>query len=229
VQIIDPIHIDLNPERIARRLHLKREPERRRLASLLVKARQLIAARAVFRPAYVVSRSESGVVVEDQLLRSTVVRRQLEGIERIFPYVITIGQQMENEGRSLPMLEQFFFDGIANAALAAARGALQARLQERYGLDGLSSLAPGSLPNWPLEEQRRIFALLGPGPQEVGVRLTENCLMVPAKSISGFFYPSRVPFFSCQLCPRPRCPGRKAAYDEHLAKQYADRPPEEGR
>ena len=25
---------------------------------------------------------------------------------------------------------------------------------------------------------------------------------------------------SCQLCPRDKCPGRKAAYDNNLAKEY---------
>ena len=45
-------------------------------------------------------------------------------------------------------------------------------------------------------------------------------LMLPRKSVSGIYFPSEVSFFSCQLCPRDRCDGRKAPYDETLAKQY---------
>jgi hypothetical protein len=45
-------------------------------------------------------------------------------------------------------------------------------------------------------------------------------LMIPRKSISGICFPTEVTFLSCQLCPRKRCPSRKAAYDEKIKKKY---------
>jgi hypothetical protein len=50
----------------------------------------------------------------------------------------------------------------------------------------------------------------------VGVRLTDSCLMMPTKSVSGIRFPTETSFESCQLCPRDDCPGRRAPYDSGL-------------
>jgi hypothetical protein len=72
------------------------------------------------------------------------------------------------------------------------------------------------LTNWPLSEQGALFALLGDPHEAIGVRLTDSYLMVPTKSVSGIRFPTEQSFESCQLCPRERCPGRKAPYDSGL-------------
>jgi len=46
--------------------------------------------------------------------------------------------------------------------------------------------------------------------------------MIPAKSISGIYFPTEVPFFSCQLCDRKDCPGRKAVYDPKIAAEFGE-------
>ena len=81
-------------------------------------------------------------------------------------------------------------------------------------------MSPGSLEDWPIQEQLPLFALLGEAPAAIGVRLTESLLMLPGKSVSGIFFPSASTFFSCRLCPRERCEGRKARYDETAAREY---------
>jgi hypothetical protein len=76
------------------------------------------------------------------------------------------------------------------------------------------------LPDWPIEEQRPLFQLLGDVPAAIGVRLTESLLMLPAKSVSGIYFPTETSFFSYQLCPRKRCDSRKARYNLKLALEY---------
>jgi hypothetical protein len=77
-------------------------------------------------------------------------------------------------------------------------------------------MSPGSLGEWPLSQQRPLFASLGDVAGAIGVRLSESLLMVPAKSVSGVCFPTEESFESCQLCPREDCPGRRAPYDETL-------------
>ena len=67
-----------------------------------------------------------------------------------------------------------------------------------------------------------LFALFGDGQTPIGVSLTSSCLMIPAKSISGIYFPTEVPFFSCQLCDRKDCPGRKAVYDPKVAAEFGE-------
>jgi hypothetical protein len=75
---------------------------------------------------------------------------------------------------------------------------------------------PGSLPDWPLSEQRPLFTLLGENPGTIGVELMDSFLMTPVKSVSGMWFPTEERFESCQLCQRHNCPGRRAQFDAGL-------------
>ena len=118
------------------------------------------------------------------------------------------------------LVAKYYLDVIGNVALTCARKYFKKSLQETYALEGMSCMSPGSLADWPIEEQRLLFSLFGNGQTPIGVTLNSSCLMIPAKSISGIYFPTEVPFFSCQLCDRKDCPGRKAAYDPKLEAQF---------
>jgi hypothetical protein len=79
-------------------------------------------------------------------------------------------------------------------------------------------MSPGSLEDWPISEQPKLFSLFGDTERSVGVKLTDSLLMIPRKSISGILFPSEEGFVSCRLCPRENCPSRKALYDREAGK-----------
>ena len=86
-----------------------------------------------------------------------------------------------------------------------------------YADKDVSSMAPGSLDaEWPITEQTPLFSLLGDAAQKVGVELTESCLMVPAKSISGIYFSADKHFESCSMCTRENCPNRRAKYNKDM-------------
>jgi len=121
---------------------------------------------------------------------------------------------------SSDLLENFYLDTIGNVALTSARKQLKRHRESQFALEKISSMAPGSLADWPIEEQAPLFKLLGDVETSIGVTLTDSLLMLPAKSISGIYFPTEVSFFSCQLCPRERCESRKAKYSPRLAEDY---------
>ena len=94
--------------------------------------------------------------------------------------------------------------------------ALGHHLSTCYDLGRTATMAPGSLADWPIREQRPLFRILGDPLTAVGVELTDSFLMIPNKSVSGIRFPTEERFESCQLCPREGCPGRRAAYDPDL-------------
>jgi len=118
------------------------------------------------------------------------------------------------------VLDKYFLDLIGNAAVVIAREYLKKRLSTLYALESLSYMGPGQLKDWPLEEQRSLFGLLGDVQRAIGVTLSDSLLMIPRKSLSGIYFPTEIPFMACQVCPRERCPSRKARYDEKLAREY---------
>ena len=184
-------------------------------------AMTLIEPRALYDIHYIEEKLEDAVIVDGRRLTSRVLRKNLGQVERIFPFVITLGSKLgEKQTASSDLLENFYLDTIGNVALNSARKKLKRHLESKFAIGKISSMAPGSLADWPIEEQAPLFKLLGDVDASIGVKLTDSMLMLPAKSISGIFFPTEVSFISCQLCPRARCESRKAKYDEKLAGEY---------
>lgn len=98
---------------------------------------------------------------------------------------------------------------------------LRNAIVEGHRLGGTSTMAPGSLGDWPIQQQKPLFQLLGDTEAMIGVRLTESFLMLPSKSVSGIWFPTQTRFESCQLCPGQRCPNRRAPHAPELfEKRY---------
>jgi hypothetical protein len=221
MEIIDDIPVRLPLGEIRRQLHLDKDKRWEEVQKLIEAAKTHIAPKAAFKTSYINQKLEDAVDIAGVRFTSRVLRKNLEEVERVFPYVITIGDKLKEKGsQSKDLIKEYYFDVIGNIALSATRKFLEKQLQSRYGLDGMSFMSPGSLSDWPIEEQKPLFSLFGEEATPVGVKLTQHLLMLPAKSISGIYFPAEVSFFSCQLCPRDKCPGRKAAYDNNLAKAY---------
>ena len=189
--------------------------------TLIEESQSLISARAAYKVCYIEANLEDAIVIDGIHLKSRVLRKNLSNVERVFPYVVTIGDKLEKEARSCDdLLKQYYLDTIGNVALVIARKYLKDKLRSRYALDGMSYISPGSLKDWAIEEQRALFSILGDVEASIGVRLNETLVMIPSKSLSGIYFPTEIPFYSCQLCPRKDCPARKASYDEKLAREY---------
>jgi hypothetical protein len=219
-ELLDPIPVRVDPGVIKKSVPLP-EGEEKRLHSLIAAAQSVFSAKAVYRVCYVDARAEDSVSIGGVLFKSRVLRKHLDNIERVFPYVVTIGAGVEELGKaSGDALEKYYLDVIGNAAVVNAREHLKKRLSTRYALQGLSYLGPGQLKDWPLEEQKPLFSLLGDVRSAVGVTLNDSLLMIPRKSLSGIYFPTEIPFMACQLCPKEGCPSRKAKFSEELAREY---------
>jgi hypothetical protein len=220
MEILNPIAVQVDLGAIKKSAHVP-EGEEHRLQSLISAAHSVMTAKAVYKVSYIDAKAEDSVIIGGVLFKSKVLRKHLDKVERVFPYVVTIGKEVEDlEKTSGDALEKYYLDLIGNAAVVKARDHLKSRLANRYGLGGLSYLGPGQLKDWPLEEQSPLFSLLGDVESAVGVTLSESLLMIPRKSLSGIYFPTEIPFMACQLCPKENCPSRKARYDEKLAREY---------
>jgi len=150
---------------------------------------------------------------------SKVLRANLEEVERVFPYVATCGRELDSAPTSDgDVFRQFCWDAIKEMALHVALSHLVDHLKEVHELESLSSMNPGSgdLEVWPIEQQKELFAFFGDVEDRIGVALTDSCLMIPNKSVSGLFFSSEHGFESCQLCHREDCQRRRSPFDPHL-------------
>jgi len=135
----------------------------------------------------------------------------LDKAEKVFPFVATCGAELEAWSLDIRnVMYAFWAEGIMFMALCCAVHSLEASLRAATGKGALSSINPGSLPEWPLPEQENIFSLLDETAAAVGVRLMENMSMRPLKSISGIYFVSEKNFCNCELCPKGSCIMRRA-------------------
>jgi hypothetical protein len=160
------------------------------------------------------------VIVEGVRFESRVMAVNLEAAHRVFPFVVSCGRELEDWSATFTdPVERFLADALMGQGLAAAIAALSRDVEERFRPGPLSMMNPGSLADWPLPEQKKLFRIFGDAAQALGVKLLDSCFMSPRLTISGIAFPSAADFQSCQLCPREKCPGRRAPYEMGLMEK----------
>jgi len=90
------------------------------------------------------------------------------------------------------------------------------RIAAAHALEKTAFMTPGDLDDWPIQEQKPLFAILGDIESAIGVRLMDSCMMDPRQSGSGILFPTEIDFQTCMLCLQKRCSKRRAAYDPDL-------------
>lgn len=221
MKILEDIRVNLDPKKIGEKLLVQKTGNWGQFQELFEAARTVITPKATYGIRYIGEKLEDAVIIDGICFRSRVLRKNLEMVGRVFPYVVTIGPGLEEKAdASQDLLEKYYLDTIGNIALNKARKYLEDELEARFAIEGLSLMSPGSLKDWPIEEQRSLFSLLEGGENAIGVKLNDSLLMIPRKSVSGIYFPTKTSFYNCQLCPRKHCEGRKAAYNEEVARKY---------
>jgi hypothetical protein len=223
--ILDPLEYRIDRPSLLAELRLKEGSGHAKMVEGLIREAEAIAhPRAICRMAFIESRGDRHVVAEGLRFESRILKVNLENLHRFFAFAVTSGRELEAWANArTDLLERFWTDAINQAVLTSACLFLNRHLQERYGLEKTAHMSPGSLPDWPLEEQRALFDLLGDNRKIIGIELTESLLMVPVKSLSGIIFTNEDGFASCRLCPRKGCPGRRAPFDPGLyERKYRD-------
>lgn len=219
---LDPIPVDLDESAVIKALHLDKLKQSPLKASEIIGIiSPLIHARGAYRVSDIEAKAADWIQVEGRRFKSRVLRDAVQEAERVFPFILTLGEELEKEASSEPhLLKQVFIEISGDLALKKASDYLARRLKNDYSISRISSLNPGSLEDWPIHQQIPLFETMKEGSQQIRVHLTKSLMMIPRKSISGFFFPVKKDFSSCRLCERKHCPGRMAPYNKIAAAKY---------
>jgi len=115
--ILENIQIKIDFEAVRRRLRLTRDSELKAVRNLVDTAQPLLETKVLYKVCYIEEKYDDGVKVEGLLLNSEVLRKNLEKTERIFPFVVTIGNKFgERLDSSTDLFEKFCLDTIGNVA-----------------------------------------------------------------------------------------------------------------
>ncbi|UCE44364.1 MAG: vitamin B12 dependent methionine synthase [Candidatus Bathyarchaeota archaeon] len=221
MEVLDAIPVELDPETVLKQLHLTSGKYVEEVQELIKTAHSVIHPKAIYEVSYVDSRSDDSVEIDGVSFTSRVLRINLEKIERVFPYIMTIGKELEDTANSFSdLVKRYCLETIGNITIDSIGTYFEGFLKRRYRLEKISEMNPGSLEDWPITQQEQLFSLFGNVKDLIGVELTDSLLMIPRKSASGIYFPTEVTFYSCLLCPRKKCEERQAPYDKSLEEKY---------
>lgn len=226
-EVLDNIPFKLDPDQIAKSLRLRKANSQvEEIAKDLVRtATPLARPKAVYKISYVDKKNGDSLEIDGVKFTSRVLRINLDKLNRVFPYVATCGRDLDTiEIPAGDLMRSFILETIKISVLSAAVRYLSDYVKKKYALEEIARMNPGSLEDWPINQQTPLFSLFGDVEKLIGVRLTASNLMQPLKSASGIYFATEVTFENCQLCPRERCPGRRMPYDRELVKKYEQMP-----
>ena len=159
------------------------------------------------------------VILEDGLkITSEVLSWMLARCHRVAFFIATIGRDLENRVAELmaegQILRATVLDAIGSEATEKTVCYLQDRVQELANSNGAEitlRYSPGYC-DWDLTQQRVLFQAMNSAP--MGVELTEECLMLPRKSVSGIigvglFERRRHRYSPCRQCNKTDCQNRR--------------------
>ncbi len=228
MEVLGNIPVKLDLKAVLKRMHARSKNVNAEeiIQELIQIAHPIARPKAVYEVSYIENKSEDSLDIGGIEFTSHVLRINLDKVERVFPYVVTCGRELDEiDIPSNELLKSYLLDQIRETILVSARKYLEDYLVKKYALGQLSRMSPGSgaATVWPITQQKQLFSIFGNVEELIGVRLTDSMLMIPVKSVSGIFFLTEIKFETCQLCPRERCIGRRAPYDPDLEKKYQEK------
>jgi cobalamin-dependent methionine synthase I len=195
IRVANPLPVEVSRPMVLLRLGYRRPaqvPERsaRLIDEIMEAGRALLRPRAIYG-IFDAQTLEPDVSLVGGTLRSASrsLHERLHGCRRALLFAATIGDEVETWCRSLLQEGQMTRGLLADAFASSAAIALglevetvAARALAEEGLTATKRYAPG-YGDWSLESQAPLHALLDAS--RIGITLTEDYLMLPAKSISG--------------------------------------------
>ncbi len=161
-----------------------------KVKNLKDKTSRIIKPRVHFKK-HKIHRVSSGLIQleSDHHLKSPKLARTMKGSKEIICFVGTIGKGIEKEIKKLMrqkrLSEAYLLDAMGSVMVEDLVEQFQSRLRKQQKAQNKAvglRFSPGYC-DWPVTEQKKLFRLMEA--QQVGVELTDSCLMKPRKSISG--------------------------------------------
>jgi cobalamin-dependent methionine synthase-like protein len=194
-EIVDPLPIEIPRPMVLLRLGYRRPaqvPEKtsRMIDEVMTQGRALLTPRAIYGLVEVVA-PDPGVTEIAGAIRakSGSLHERLDGCTRAVVFAATVGPAVESWGHELlesgEMTRGLLADAFASSAAITLGLEVEKIAGRRLAEEGLTATrrhAPG-YGDWDLSDQTPLLSLLDAG--RIGITLTEDHLMIPAKSISG--------------------------------------------
>ena len=210
----------LNTNQLFEYLRVKPGTDRaKEFEDLVGEVRQIGKPKALYKVSFIDEKGEDTITLDGVTFTSLALRKNLDSIERVFPYIATCGTEIDDiEIEQGDFRKRLWISFLKANLLEISIQHLREQLDKRYKVSELATMNPGSgdASVWPVEQQRDLFSIFGDVEKLIGVRSRKSLVIVPDMSVSGILFPTETDFQSCQLCHRENCRFRRAPFDREL-------------
>ena len=214
------IPFTFNTDQLSEQLRIKEGTDHAKVFEELVSTVQAIAKpKALYKVAFIDEKGKDTITLDGVQFTSLALRKNLDTIERVFPYIATCGTEIDGiEIEQGDLQKKMWLAFLKGNLLQTSIQYLMEHLDKRYKVSQVSSMNPGSgdASVWPIEQQRELLSIVNDAERLIGVRLTKTLVLVPEMSVAGILFPTETNFQSCQLCHRENCYLRRAPFDREL-------------
>jgi len=197
-------------------------PEMEEFSGLFAKAVALAKPKILFFDTVITGRGAGWLSLGAGRFHSRVLVEKTLGIERVYPFMITCGHELDEiDFDRNDILQPFWHDFLKERIFDQAAEHFR-RLISPY-LDGKNQavLYPADEKIWPHRDLRLLYNIF---PDEaikrIGVKLNESNLMSPNKSSCGIVFGVDYDFCSCDLCDRHNCPRSLRSCGQGAGRPY---------
>lgn len=153
------------------------------------------------------------LLLDNQLFNpGAIISHAMKGAEKYAVFTATIGEEFDNFSRQLKaeddILRVFIADALGSVLAEATVTLLMKQLEVMVDKEGMhisNNYSPGYC-DWFLAEQKQLFSFFPEG--STGITLTDSCLMLPVKSVSGIVALGKDVKrreYGCNICKMVNC------------------------
>lgn len=153
------------------------------------------------------------LLLDNQLFNpGAIISHAMKGADKYAVFTATIGEEFDNFSRQLKaeddILRVFIADALGSVLAEATVTLLMKQLEvmaDKEGMHISNNYSPGYC-DWFLAEQKQLFSFFPES--STGITLTDSCLMLPVKSVSGIVALGKDVKrreYGCNICKMVNC------------------------
>jgi len=213
--IINNAEIELDLNKIRRKIKInKDDPIDKDLIKLFNDIKKIAKPKGIYIPIVIDDIGENYIKTKNILLNSRILRENLKNSKKFFPYIATIGIELEEWYQNIEVVsEQYISNIILQEICYIMKKMIIKNIKNNYNINSASSMSPGTLKDWKLSERDKLLQLFKGDEKRIGVKTLNDNLISPIISVYGIVFEDMNDYNNCRLCPKENCPNRSADFE----------------
>lgn len=188
-----------------------------KIDKLEVRLKELMKPQLFYRTKKIEAVNNGSIRIEGGIsFTSSNFSKAMKNCDEIICFIATIGNDIEEEITLLTeenyLSNAYILDSMGSVTVENMVEEFYQDMRDKYIAEGKKvtlRFSPGYC-DCPIADQEKLFSCFDSF--QIGVELTDSCLMLPRKSVSGIFgvLPSNMPVYNpCSECNRINCPYKR--------------------